>query len=275
MGRIKKYKTEQEIKEAKRLANKKYRDTNQEKIKEYNKVNPDKNKLWVQSNPDYHKKYYDTNKERDKEKNNERAKQWNKNNPEKVIEKNKRRSKESINEYNKKRYNSNPKKANEASKKWRDANPEKKKEYDKTYSKNRNLTDPLFKLSGRVRSAINQAIKRGGYSKYPNTHTEDILECTFEHLKNYIETQWSLQHNLNENHEVWMSWENHGKHKKNTSYYGWDIDHIIPLSSAKTEEKLLELCKHTNLQPLCSYINREIKKDKVNFSQYLHQTLTL
>ena len=42
--------------------------------------------------------------------------------------------------------------------------------------------------------------------------------------------------------------------------YGWDIDHIIPTHIAKTEEELIGLNHYTNLQPLCSHINRNIKK---------------
>ena len=42
--------------------------------------------------------------------------------------------------------------------------------------------------------------------------------------------------------------------------YGWDIDHIIPLSSAKNEDDLLRLNHYTNLQPLCSKVNRDIKR---------------
>lgn len=41
-----------------------------------------------------------------------------------------------------------------------------------------------------------------------------------------------------------MSWDNYGG--KN----GWQIDHIIPLSSAKTKEELMALFHYTNLQPL-------------------------
>jgi hypothetical protein len=38
-----------------------------------------------------------------------------------------------------------------------------------------------------------------------------------------------------------MSWDNKNE---------WHIDHIIPLSSAQTEEELYKLCHYTNLQPL-------------------------
>jgi hypothetical protein len=40
---------------------------------------------------------------------------------------------------------------------------------------------------------------------------------------------------------VGMSWDNRNK---------WHIDHIIPLSSAKTEEEIYKLAHYTNLQPL-------------------------
>jgi len=43
----------------------------------------------------------------------------------------------------------------------------------------------------------------------------------------------------------------------------WDIDHIIPTSTAKTEEDIIRLNHHTNLQPLCSYMNIIVKKDNI------------
>jgi len=46
-------------------------------------------------------------------------------------------------------------------------------------------------------------------------------------------------------------------------YYGWDIDHIMPISSAKTENDIIRLNHYSNMQPLCSKINRDIKRDKI------------
>ena len=44
--------------------------------------------------------------------------------------------------------------------------------------------------------------------------------------------------------------------------YGWDLDHIIPVSSAKSEDEIIKLNHYTNFQPLDSYINRKIKRNK-------------
>ena len=57
-----------------------------------------------------------------------------------------------------------------------------------------------------------------------------------------------------------MSWENQGLYN-GTLYYGWDLDHIIPISSAVTEADIIRLNHYTNFQPLCGFNNRYIKKD--------------
>ena len=63
--------------------------------------------------------------------------------------------------------------------------------------------------------------------------------------------------------EPWMNWGNHGNPKDGVIEPNktWDIDHIIPLSSAKTEDDIIKLNHYTNLRPLCSYNNRFIKKN--------------
>jgi hypothetical protein len=77
-----------------------------------------------------------------------------------------------------------------------------------------------------------------------------ILGCTFLEFKIYIESKF----------ESWMTWNNHGKYN-GTLNFGWDLDHIIPISKALTKEDLLKLNHFSNFQPLCSKINRDIKKN--------------
>jgi hypothetical protein len=56
-----------------------------------------------------------------------------------------------------------------------------------------------------------------------------------------------------------MNWNNYGLYESNKLNYGWDIDHIVPLDICETEEDVIRLNHYTNLQPLCSYTNRNIK----------------
>ena len=91
---------------------------------------------------------------------------------------------------------------------------------------------------------------RNGYTK--KSRTCEILCCSFEEFQIYFESKF----------ESWMTWENRGKYNGELNF-GWDIDHIIPISSATTEEEILKLNHYTNLQPLCSRINRDIKKNKL------------
>lgn len=104
-------------------------------------------------------------------------------------------------------------------------------------------------LSSTIRSNLGRILRSNGCVK--SLKTEEILGCTFEYFKLYLESKF----------EDWMTWENRGKYNGELNY-GWDIDHIIPLDSAETEEDILKLNHYTNLQPLCGYTNRNIKKDK-------------
>lgn len=118
------------------------------------------------------------------------------------------------------------------------------------YEKMRKLTDPIYKLTKHLRSQFGFIFKVRGLKK--QYKTEELLGCSFEEFKIYLESKFDL----------WMTWENRGLYNGELNY-GWDIDHIIPLSSASTEEDLIKLNHYTNLQPLCSYTNRYIKKDNV------------
>jgi hypothetical protein len=118
------------------------------------------------------------------------------------------------------------------------------------YNKNRRQIDPLYKLKCNTRTLIYKAIITNNYIK--KSKTTNILGCSIEDFKLYLESKF----------EAWMNWDNYGKYNGQPNY-GWDIDHIIPSSSANTEEELIKLNHYTNLQPLCSYINRNVKSNNI------------
>ena len=128
----------------------------------------------------------------------------------------------------------------------------KGREYSRKYY-NKNKNNFLFKLKGNYRSMIGNSMRYKGYLK--NSKSESILGCTFEDFKLHLESKF----------EIWMSWNNYGLYNGELNY-GWDIDHIIPLDSAETEEDIIKLNHYTNLQPLCSYTNRHIKMYKLTFN---------
>ena len=142
-------------------------------------------------------------------------------------------------------------------------NKESKLDYQREYQKNnkdkrnsylieRRQNDPLFKLITNVRNLIYNSFYYNGYSK--NSKTEELLGCSFEELKQHLESKF----------EPWMNWDNRGLYNGELNY-GWDIDHVIPLSSVNEEIDIIKLNHYTNLQPLCSKINRDIKKDNLEY----------
>lgn len=104
------------------------------------------------------------------------------------------------------------------------------------YVKKRRKEDPLFALSLVYRNRLAVVFKGKGW-KRPCPRAE-MVGCSFEELKSHIERQFLPG----------MSWENRGM-------YGWHVDHIKPLSSAKTPDELLKLCHYSNLQPLWAFDN--------------------
>lgn len=97
------------------------------------------------------------------------------------------------------------------------------------YEAAKRLTDPLFKLKKDLRSRLGSAIRE----QSATAGIRENLGCSFEELKKYLESKFLPG----------MTWDN-------WSQDGWHIDHIKPLVLAKTEEELLKLMHHTNLQPL-------------------------
>ena len=115
-------------------------------------------------------------------------------------------------------------------------------------------TDFLYKLKHNIKGTISSTIKNFLVNGRKSKRTEEILGCTFEEFKTHIEKQF-----LN-----WMSWENYGNVCEQIDYNcSWDLDHITPISSAKTEEDIYLLNHWSNFQPLCSKVNRYDKKDNI------------
>ena len=186
------------------------------------------------------------------------------NNKEKIkiyLENNKEKIQKKSKEYNIKYYELNRQKILNYQKEYRIYNIDYEKEYERKYrennkskgseyNRNRKKYDILYKFSLNIRNNIYVAFKNKGYKK--TSKTKEILGCSFEELKEYIESKF----------ENWMNWDNKGLYNGEFNY-GWDVDHIIPISSAKTEEEIILLNHYSNLQPLCSKINRDIKRDNL------------
>lgn len=154
-------------------------------------------------------------------------------------------NKEKVKKYQKKRYEEKNEKIKESVKKYRIINRDKINLYRKTCREKNNL----YKIKSNYQTMISKVLKRNGYTKISKAH--QILGCSFEEFKQYIEKQF----------EPWMNWENYGLYNGELNY-GWDIDHVIPQSQGKTEEEITKLNHYTNLKPLCSKINRDMKRSR-------------
>ena len=137
-------------------------------------------------------------------------------------------------------YWNNKEKSLKATKRWSEKNKERiSKKSAENYQKNKKQINqrrkerlkenPFLKVCLSYRSRLNAYFKGENKSK----STKELVGCSWEELKIYIENQFIDG----------MSWDNHGQ-------FGWHLDHIIPLSSAKNEEELIKLSHYTNLQPL-------------------------
>lgn len=180
-------------------------------------------------------------RERNKEKISGKHKEYYLINRDDLLEKKHIREKLKGSDFNKMEYI----KRKEKNKEYRKHNKEKLNEY----KRNKYATDPLYRLASVYRSNTYKAFKHKGYKKY--SKTEYLLGCSYSEFITHIENQF----------KDWMTYDNFGLYEINKYNYGWDIDHIKPLSHASTEEELIKLCHYTNLQPLCSKVNRDIKKD--------------
>jgi len=219
-----------------------------EYLEKYNEENDERIKAVA-------KKYHEKNKDRINARHRITDKEWYKKNAEykKAINAKRREDPEYL------------KKEREKSKEYREANKGilnekgkiyKKKNTDKINKRDkmRYANDPMYNLKARLRARTLTAFKRKGWKK--NTRTQETLKGTWQEVEKHIEGRFVDG----------MSWDNMEK---------WDIDHIIPLASAKNEYELIALFHYKNTQPLWSDINEEKQakynpKDKEAYLNWYH-----
>jgi len=121
------------------------------------------------------------------------------------------------------------------------------KQWENNWTKTQRQTNPQYKLKQILRGRYLDALKRHTSGGKVNKHHSaiDLLGCSIEFYKQYLEQQFKPD----------MNWENHGTL--------WEIDHIKPCAAFDlTNSKHQQECfNYTNTQPLY-YSDNRIKKDK-------------
>lgn len=101
----------------------------------------------------------------------------------------------------------------------------------KKWTKQKVKTCDIFRFNKNVRQLIYTSFKRGSNQFKKTSKTENILGCSMEEFRIYIESKFTSG----------MNFENYGK---------WHLDHIKPLALAESKEDVILLNHYTNFQPL-------------------------
>jgi len=212
----------------------KYRVENKEKIEKYMKKNNEKIK-------NYKREY----REKNKDKICKQMKTYYKKNKDKIINK--------VRTYRNTCKQEIKEKRKEYAKKYESKNIEKLREMRRKYYKDRAKKDPMYKFKKTLSANILKVFRRKKCKK--NSRTQKILGCNYETAFNH------LKHTFEQNYKIPL-------HEAKEELH---IDHITPLSFAKTEEELIKLNHYTNLQYL--YASDNLKKsDKLDW-ELSHETL--
>ena len=94
------------------------------------------------------------------------------------------------------------------------------------------VRDPLLGWKNKNPDYYGARIDKSNFSK---SKTSKILGCTVKEFIQHLQNQF----------KPGMTLENHGQGPGK-----WNIDHIVPISSARTEEEIYKLNHYTNFQPL-------------------------
>lgn len=167
---------------------------------------------------------------------------------EKALEKSRRNHRNNADkerEYGKKYYHANKEKRLANHSKWIEENREHVRAYANNYTKNRMETDTLFALATRIRKAIRNALRKNGLTKKSKTF----------HMLGYSKTE------LSEHLCYWIDKPCEICGLVEVQLQTSHIDHIIPISTANTEEEIVLLNQLKNLRLICAKCNMK-KGDK-------------
>lgn len=202
-----------------------------------------------------------------KEERNAYMREWRKQNREKIREQNKKyreanrdkiyashkewrdKNRDHLNEQQRERYRENPQafkarkdkyisthqeEVKESRHRYKTENRQKCTDYERT----KRQSDPKYRFRSSFISLISQYLRRHGYTG--GKKIWEVVGCDFDTFLAYISDQF----------EEGMTLENYG-HSKGC----WNIDHIIPICTAKSNEDLERLNHYTNLRPMWSTDN--------------------
>lgn len=158
-----------------------------------------------------------------------------------------------MNEHNSTYYHSHLMERRAHNAKYREEHKEELNKHLREYRKNnkdkinqdrlkRLHTDLVYRERERCRNRLQYAFKWYGKPRKPNSKTEKMVGCALDDLCKHLISTWEKRYKTPWNGQP------------------YNIDHIIPLCSAKSVDDVHKLCYYTNLQLLTPEDNAEKRK---------------
>jgi hypothetical protein len=147
----------------------------------------------------------------------------------------------------KKYYYDNREKCCERSKDWYEKNKELVNIRHTKYIRLRRQTDVEFKIYSNIQNRIYLAIKNYDKNNIKKDNTSDIIGCSIQFYKTWLEFQFDTN----------MNWNNHGTY--------WHIDHVKPCASFNLldETEIKQCFSWKNVRPVEKTANL-IKNDTID-----------
>jgi hypothetical protein len=128
----------------------------------------------------------------------------------------------------------------EYKKEWKKINQKRLSKKRRDRENQRRISDPIFKAKNNISRNIRNALEKRNTIK--DCKTTEILGCSALEFWNHLCGTFE---------------ENYGFPREWITSFNYQIDHIIPLSIARTKKDIYELNHHTNLQILLKEDNHK------------------